>query len=66
MRVGDMFFVPNRDRNALSSHVSTAGKKIGRKFATRLTYMHKTEDGWKPCEPDAENAVLGIGVWRVA
>jgi len=66
LRVGDMFFVPDRNKNNLTSHASTVGSKLGRKFVTRLTTMTMTSDGWKSCSPDTKGAVRGIGVWRKA
>lgn len=66
MEIGDMFFVPGKSTNTLMSHASTTGKKLGRKFATRLTYMVESLDGWKPATPDTPNAVQGVGVWRTA
>lgn len=65
MEVGDMFFVPGKDRNTLTAHVSTTGKMLGRKFTTRLTYMVETTRGWKQAKPDTEGAIQGVGVWRV-
>lgn len=64
MQVGDMFFVPNRERNTLATHASTVSKKLGKRFTTRLTHMLETSSGWVPCEPEHPKAVLGIGVWR--
>ena len=64
MDVGDMFFVPNRTKNNLTTHVSSVGRKLGRKFATRLTTMIETDAGWEPCDPDADGGVTGVGVWR--
>lgn len=66
MDVGDMFFVPNKVKNMLATHVSTVGKKLGRKFTTRLVTMVRGEDGWELCEVGLRGAVMGIGVWRVA
>lgn len=66
MEVGDMFFVPNKDKNTLATHASTVGAATGRKFSTRLTYMCMAHDGWTPCESDEAGAVLGVGVWRTA
>jgi hypothetical protein len=65
MDVGDFFFVPNKKKNTLSSHASAAGRKLGRKFNTRLThaYLDKKEN-WHICEASREGAVLGIGAWR--
>lgn len=65
MAVGDMFFVPGKTKNTLTAITSTAGRKLKRKFTTRLCYMVETRDGWKQAAPTAKNAVLGVGVWRV-
>lgn len=64
MAVGEMFFVPNRDKNNLTTHASTVGKKLGRKFATRLVYMTDVSGEWETCDKEAKGAVQGIGVWR--
>lgn len=76
MNIGDFFFVPEKDKNSLSSHASAAGKKLGRKFLTRLIHAIELEDGtYSPYVDDAntvpvtaetEGAVQGIGVWRLA
>lgn len=65
MGVGDMFFVPGRDKNNLATYCSTAGKKLGRRFTTRLCYMHEVKGDYVPCEPDVRGATLGVGVWRI-
>ena len=62
MDVGDSFFLPGREKNTLSNHASTVGRKMGRKFSTRLCWMQETIDGWELC-PDGMGT-LGIGVWR--
>ena len=67
MEVGEMFFVPNRTKNNLTTHASAVGRKLKRKFATRLTYMKPTGDEnapWTLCDADDPDATLGIGVWR--
>ena len=64
MEVGDMFFVPDREKNNLAAHTSTMGKKLKRKFVTRLTHMCEEKESWVSCDPSEENAVMGIGVWR--
>ena len=65
LEIGDMFFIPNKTKNTLSTHTSTVGKVLGRRFITRLTYMiGDEENGWAPATKDTEDAVLGIGVWR--
>lgn len=66
MEVGDMFFVPDRTKNTLATHASTVGRKLGRKFITKLAFMRMTKEGWKPCEGGVTGAVLGVGVWRKA
>lgn len=50
MEVGDMFFVAGKKRNTLSTHASTVGKKLKKKFITRMT----TDDDGNE----------GVGVWR--
>ena len=67
MDVGDFFFVPNKEKNTLSSHASAAGRKLERKFLTRLIFAQLDASGaWEICKSSDENAVQGIGVWRVA
>ena len=75
--IGDMFFIPNKTKNTLSTHTSTIGKKLDKRFSTRLTYMkfvdadgdlveQDNENGfWAASKEGEEGAVLGIGVWRV-
>lgn len=65
MDVGDMFFVPHRTKNTLAIYASTIGRKLGRKYVTRLTHMVELDDGWVPCDANDMGAVQGIGVWRV-
>lgn len=66
LAVGEMFFIPHRTKNNLSTHTSTVGKLLKRKFVTRLTHMVQKNHGWVLCSADTSGAVLGIGVWRVA
>lgn len=69
MEVGDMFFVPGKEKNTLSTHTSTVSKQMGRKFTTRMIYMAPVGEGdeieWVPAEKGDASATLGIGVWRV-
>lgn len=65
MEVGGSFLVPHKIKNTLSTHVSTVGKELGRKFSTRLIWMHKNgASAWVECQEKDSGAVLGIGVWR--
>lgn len=68
--VGEMFFVPNGERatrKSLATHVSMEARKLGRKFSTRTIHMRETAPGeWVVCDPQADNAVEGVGVWRTA
>lgn len=65
MEIGDMFFIPGREKNNMTTHASAVGRQLERKFATRLVYMCKDKDGeWQPCSQDDKGATLGIGVWR--
>jgi hypothetical protein len=66
MKVGAFFFIPGRDRNTMASLAYSTGKKLDRKFATRLCYMAEGRRGWEWCDEDEPGATLGIGVWRVA
>lgn len=66
LEVGEMFFIPHRKKNNISTHTSTVGKLLNRKFVTRLTFMKQKNHGWVLCNQDAEGAVQGIGVWRVS
>lgn len=65
MVIGQMFFVPNRSKNTLTTHVSGVGKQLNRKFLTRLTFMKMDKAGkWHLAKPTDKGAVQGIGVWR--
>ena len=76
MTSGDMFFVPGKDKNTLDPHASVVGRKLGRKFITRLLWMVQEQDGtWtnefqtmdgeaETVTYETEGAVLGVGVWR--
>lgn len=64
MAIGEMFFVPHKVTNSISTHIAASGAALGRKFITRLTYMTQTKRGWKAATPETEGAVQGIGVWR--
>lgn len=65
MAVGDMFFVPGKAKNTLTAITSATGRKLKRKFTTRLCFMVETRDGWKPAAEGAKNAIQGVGIWRV-
>lgn len=66
MKVGEMFFVPDRTHNTMTTLAWSTGVKLGKKFPTRMIYMRKTREGWVQCEKTHRNAVYGIGVWRTA
>ena len=67
LEVGQFFLVPNRTKNTLTTHVSTVGRKLGRTFSTRLTYMVQDAEGvWRLAQESDEGAIMGIGVWRDA
>jgi hypothetical protein len=65
LKVGDMFFVPDRPKNTLMQLVSATGRKLGKRFVTRHIYMKLVRDTWEPCEKDDPGASLGIGVYRI-
>lgn len=64
MKVGEMFFVPNKTKNTLNTHLAAVSKQLGHKYRSRLTFMRQGEDGWELCDPQHPAAVQGIGVWR--
>lgn len=67
MEVDDMFFIPNKEKNTVTTHMAAVGKKLERKYSSKLTYMvHVGDNVWLPAAADTPNAVLGIGVWRDA
>jgi len=72
MEVGKSFFIPNREKNTLSTHASIMGKRLNKKFKTMLVWGHELEYedgsvGWQLAHaPGEEGSVLGIGVWRMA
>jgi hypothetical protein len=66
MKVGEFFFVPNLEKNTISTYASDAGKKLGRKFFTCICYHRKTDAGWEACDETHKNAVKGVYVRRDA
>jgi hypothetical protein len=64
IKVGQMFFIAGGRGPSIQSHASLQGRKLNRKFATRVQSMRKTAHGWEACEPDAAGAVKGVGVYR--
>ena len=60
MKVGEMFFSPNHTTNTMTTLAWSTGKKLGRKFTTRLVWMNKHG----LCKETDRGAVQGIGVWR--
>lgn len=65
MKVGEMFFSPNHETNTMTTLAWSTGKKLGRKFTTRLVWMRKRAGDWEQVGETARGAVQGIGVWRV-
>ena len=65
MEVNQMFFVPNKTKYTLSTHTSSMGKRLKRRFVTRLITMKETAEGWVLSNADDDGAVPGVGVWRI-
>ena len=65
MAVGAFYFLPNKRNKQVTPHVSTRGKKLHRKFATRTCYMMEQIDGWVEVSAEHPYAVPGVGVWRI-
>lgn len=66
MQVGEMFFVPNRQKNNLGGYVWAAAKRYKRRFSTRMTYMRQEDSKWVQTTKDDPSGVRGIAVWRTA
>ena len=64
LNVGEMFFIPNRSSNTMMSLASKTGRKLGRKFETRLIWMCMRQELWTLCAAGAPGAVQGVGVYR--
>lgn len=64
LKVGQMFFIAHARGPSIQSHASVQGRKLNRKFATRVQWMRKTAHGWEPAEPMAIGATKGVGVYR--
>jgi hypothetical protein len=64
VEVGDFFFSP-RKSNTLTVAASNWGKKLGKKFQTRMIWAVKVNGEWKPCAASVDGATRGVGVWRV-
>lgn len=64
MQVGDFFFVPGITTQQIYGHVWNTGRRLGRKFQTRLCYMREVLGQWQICEAHDAGATLGVGVWR--
>jgi hypothetical protein len=65
MKVGEMFFSPHHATNSMTTLAWSTGKKLGRKFTTRLVWMRKSKGEWIMARAHTIKAVQGIGVWRV-
>lgn len=66
MKVGEFFFVPNMERNTLSTYASDAGRRLGRKFFTCICFHRKTKTGWEECSENDNGATKGVYVRRDA
>ena len=65
MEVGDMFFVPGKKRNTMTSYIASINKSSDARFSSRLTYMRQIEGEWVACEVSDEGATIGVCVRRV-
>jgi hypothetical protein len=70
MEIGHFFFVPLKEgktKNTLSTHASSVGKLLGKKFHTQLAYMIKNDEGlWETAHQNDEGAIRGVYVERTA
>lgn len=66
MNIGDMFFVPTKTRNLLTTQAASAAAQLGWKFSTRSVTMKQVASAWVMCDETDPDATAGIGVWRIA
>ena len=66
MAVGAFYFLPNKQSKQIAPHVSTRGKKLNRRFATRACTMMEQIDTWVQVPEDHPYAIHGVGVWRIS
>lgn len=65
MQLDDFFFVPGISTQQIYGHVWNTGRKLGKVFKVRLSYMKQDAAGdWQPCDQTDVGATLGVGVWR--
>jgi hypothetical protein len=64
MAIGENFFIPDRVTNTMTVRASAEGRRLGKKFRTRLTTCRETIEGWKLCHAEDDGAVRGVAIWR--
>lgn len=66
MGVGDVIFLPHRNKRTVGAYIHRAAKAFpDRRFEVRGTYGRLAKGVWVPCEAHDAGAVAGAGVWRV-
>jgi hypothetical protein len=65
MAVGAFYFLPGKTTKNVAPHVSTRGKHLNRRFATRACFMMEQIDGYVEVPADHPYAIRGVGVWRI-
>lgn len=66
LKVGQMFFIPGRDKNTLSAHMSASAAKLKIKLRSKVGYGKKDKRGvWIGVPEGTKGAKIGLGVWRV-
>lgn len=67
MRVGQMFFLPNRSVKSVSAYTARTTKDLPGKYAVRPCWAARGAGGvWTECAEHDVGATKGAGVWRVA
>ena len=68
LKVGGIFFVPDRLATSFSTYAARQGRLLGRKFRSQTITMRQDleTDEWEMCKPGSPGAVRGTAVTRVS
>lgn len=65
MKVGSMFFLPNRAVKSVSAYVSRITRTMTGRWTARACYGVERRGAWHEAQPGDKGAVAGVGVWRI-
>ena len=68
MAVDEMFFVPDKTTEIMSTYAALQGRKLDKKFTTQMAFMRQPTKGgaWEPCRDTSPGAVHGVVVRRIS